>query len=630
MDMNKSSPKGAPMKVAAFSNNSVAFIAWSLAQPIPGCLGFAVKRINTATGVVEVLPSWVPFDGEDNKDWKPKGTDVWPIQRFSWKDFVGAVGNTYEYEIVPMNGAPGALVPMPDLAVRSNPITLSTDCGQFIKACFTHGILSTQSLAHKLPTDADGLPSSEALLKAISTPGDPIREKLHGGMVQFLLSLVTRAKTEGGSVLAALYELADPELVKALLDDKAFVEIVLGNTGKDDETNKAARAQLHAIGAKIIDRMLPDGSIPHNKFNIFKDKHGVARSVLTGSTNWTSTGLCTQSNNALIVESPELAKVYEAYYDLLKADGSAQGPALRTADAQRKANVKLPDGTDITVWFSPNMKDRTKPSKGAATPPDMAEVFDCMDKAKKQVLFLAFYPGFPSIISKIADMAGKRQDLLLRGAVSSSQAMGADGAKLFHRKGTPPVIVAASALEKQVGDMEKELLKLPDAHAIVHDKVVVIDPLSDDCVVILGSHNLGFKASYGNDENMLIIRGNKALAAAYMVHVLDVYDHYRFRYMQRFAKAGYKGVLKTDDTWQTRFFSGAAFEEMHLWTGDPVPATPDPVTANTAAKVPVAAPHVVVPQADTVPTVATAEAPATTPNSKVVSITTVPSPDKVA
>jgi phosphatidylserine/phosphatidylglycerophosphate/cardiolipin synthase-like enzyme len=43
--------------------------------------------------------------------------------------------------------------------------------------------------------------------------------------------------------------------------------------------------------------------------------------------------------------------------------------------------------------------------------------------------------------------------------------------------------------------------------AIIHDKIVVIDPFAENCVVITGSHNLGYKASYANDENMLIIKG---------------------------------------------------------------------------------------------------------------------------
>jgi len=47
--------------------------------------------------------------------------------------------------------------------------------------------------------------------------------------------------------------------------------------------------------------------------------------------------------------------------------------------------------------------------------------------------------------------------------------------------------------------------------------------------VVLGSHNLGFKASYSNDENFLIVSGDKELALAYAVATSGLYDHYRFR-----------------------------------------------------------------------------------------------------
>ena len=47
--------------------------------------------------------------------------------------------------------------------------------------------------------------------------------------------------------------------------------------------------------------------------------------------------------------------------------------------------------------------------------------------------------------------------------------------------------------------------------------------------MITCSHNLGYRASYCNDDNLLIVRGNRALAIAYAVHVLDLYDHYVFR-----------------------------------------------------------------------------------------------------
>ncbi len=69
-------------------------------------------------------------------------------------------------------------------------------------------------------------------------------------------------------------------------------------------------------------------------------------------------------------------------------------------------------------------------------------------------------------------------------------------------------MIRAAAIKDLVGDFQRELLSA--GHAIIHDKIVVIDPMSEtDCVVITGSHNLGFKASYANDENMLVLRGNR-------------------------------------------------------------------------------------------------------------------------
>ena len=66
-------------------------------------------------------------------------------------------------------------------------------------------------------------------------------------------------------------------------------------------------------------------------------------------------------------------------------------------------------------------------------------------------------------------------------------------------------------------------------HAIVHSKVLVIDPLSEDPVVVTGSHNFSASASGKNDESLVIVRGHKKLALAYAINVKSVYQHYRFR-----------------------------------------------------------------------------------------------------
>src|SRR5207253_10191594 len=115
---------------------------------------------------------------------------IWPVQKCTWKDCSGEQGKTYKYEIVPMVGTPDKLTAREDLAATTNSVTLTTEHGDF-SCAFTSGILSTQWLAHTLPQAKDGSgPDWEALVKAIKTPGDPIREKLCGVVQKMLMAPV--------------------------------------------------------------------------------------------------------------------------------------------------------------------------------------------------------------------------------------------------------------------------------------------------------------------------------------------------------------------------------------------------------------------------------------------------------
>ena len=294
------------------------------------------------------------------------------------------------------------------------------------------------------------------------------------------------------------------------------------------------------------------------------------------------------------MQSPDLAQTYKRYWDRLKDDtdqaSAKQGPSLRDADAQPgAADIKIDEGL-ATVWFSPNTPHARKshPGAGEATPPDLAQVFAAMDAAKEAILFLVFQPGTPSIVDKAAAAANNRTDLFVRGAATDPKAAQVFNTLLIHRSGEDPVeVVPASAITDQFAFWQHELLKAgPDAHAIIHDKIVVIDPMSDDCVVITGSHNLGYRASYNNDENLLIVRGCKALAQAYAVHVLDIYDHYRFRYViQKQGTQAFSG-LEADDKWQDKYFdtSNPASHDADVWfdAGDSGNVTPPEQSAQPA------------------------------------------------
>jgi len=380
-----------------------------------------------------------------------------------------------------------------------------------------------------------------------------------------------------------------------------------------DITNSDAREKLSALmGARFQNRMFNNSAhIGHNKFAVLLDKTGKPTAVWSGSTNWTPTGLCAQSNNTIVVESEDVAQAYFEYWTRLHADelpepdplsaplGSDQGPELRKANA-KPSPAKLDNGkTEVELWYSPNTP-KTGTPKTRTVPPDLEFVFSLMKRAKDAIFFLVFNPGrtdpegedVNTVVSAGIDFGRLDPKLTVFGAISDPTALPGfvappkdapqdknapkiPNAAIFSPSGVPNVLmIRAAAINDLISDFQREILSA--GHAIIHDKIVVIDPMSEtDCVVITGSHNLGFKASYANDENMLILRGNRALALAYTVHVLDVYDHYKFRAaLEQQARDAMlkgnpkpkkptgKGFLQTTDKWQDPYIAGEKGKEL--------------------------------------------------------------------
>ncbi len=592
--------------------------------------------------------SWVAFKGQKNPAWLPQDTGVWPVQKLAWRDLTlrkkrdGMTRRPDEvrvrYEIRPVGDAAAGLPSVPPNgkemqwvakrdadgnrifgangkpawekvrayegparplaylapAFATNDILVTSKRGIF-RSTFTNGILAAQWLSNVL--NEDGVIEKNELMEKIANPDDPHRKYLAGDVLPLLHELFARP----GELYLALYELEDEELEALLVANAARIHVILANTGvgtgankaKWDLRNKAARQRLIAAGVDIQHRMFNNSiHIGHNKFAVLVPPGGAPRAVFTGSTNWTSTGVAGQTNNALLVEDDTVAGIYLAYWQRLLADpqklpkpfskpmkDNQQGKPFRAAN-ETGSEVALANGVNgasVRVWFSPNRPERQKPTSKthpAPVPPDLTEVYRRMRMAKEAILFLAFYPGQAGrdcIIGEAIDIGLQDPTLLVTGAVSSPQAMpnyvatkkNADGE--VEVEGDSPTtfdnanvsIVRAARIDEKtlLGDLGVEQLTAKGGiGAIIHDKIVVIDPRSPDCTVILGSHNLGFKASYSNDENMLIVTGDQELAAAYAVHVLDVYDHYRFRAITaeqaKKGKPSWSGYLDPTDAWQ--------------------------------------------------------------------------------
>jgi phosphatidylserine/phosphatidylglycerophosphate/cardiolipin synthase-like enzyme len=129
-------------------------------------------------------------------------------------------------------------------------------------------------------------------------------------------------------------------------------------------------------------------------------------------------------------------------------------------------------------------------------------------------------------------------------------------------------VLVPSNIKSQFHDWEKELLGASLVN--IHSKVIVIDPFGEHPVVMTGSHNLGYKASSENDDNLAIIEGNAPLAAAYAINIIAIYQTYRWNsHVEQHRKdASFWHGLQDSDKWQTGYLSGEHLAEIRFFMGE--------------------------------------------------------------
>jgi phosphatidylserine/phosphatidylglycerophosphate/cardiolipin synthase-like enzyme len=572
-----------------------AMIIWK-SPPVAGCRGFALYRkilrvpgsapspnvvaeIPTSDAPMmkgvsalppgmeeEVVASWVGF--ADQPAW-PEGTrkptTEWPIQKYLWSDYMVGPGDQVAYRVAPMVGKAGALAPLDAQASGWSPVvTIGAVTEGGVTAHFNRGIVASQWLARLLPDVNPG----KKLAASIATVGDDIRNYLAGTLRLRLIDLLEKTNAAKGHVYAALFELDDPELLPLLAAFGKRAHVVLGNGAVDKKgQDENADARKALAGCEVKDRMTAPTRLAHNKFLVICDKARQPKSVWTGSTNWTKSGLCTQANNAVLVQNGALAQSYLDQWQALAKAGSETPPALRTANAAPRSAGR---GKTTTVWFPP-----------MEAAPDLEMAGDIIAAAKQGIMFLFFNPGpRGSLLNDIIALASPASetfnpDLYIHGVVNQNPGTAKNPVTLFNRGDRIDAnadVVLPAAISTPLKFWRKELLKLPASHAMVHSKVVIVDPFGAKPVVMTGSHNMGPKASGTNDENLVIIRNNEALAAQYACNIMEIYGQYRWRASQAKTNGQPQWTgLADDDAWQIsappKDYDKRRLRELDFWFG---------------------------------------------------------------
>ena len=234
----------------------------------------------------------------------------------------------------------------------------------------------------------------------------------------------------------------------------------------DTEPGHGQFAMLEDAGIEV--RSDTRSAFMHNKFWIFD-----GQIVWTGSTNITENGIFDQDNNTVVIQSQELAVIYEREFQEMW-DGKFGPTSPSTLDQQ----IAMVNGTRIVVVFTsedPALENAIVPIVKSAT---------------KSVRFLTFsFTDFP-----LAD------------AMSQRWKAGVDVAGVFEKVGSE-----TEASELRTLMCRNVPVKQDGNSGFLHHKVIVVD----DRIVITGSMNYSTNAEENNDENVIII-DNAEIARLYL------------------------------------------------------------------------------------------------------------------
>ncbi len=554
------------INVKVYANADDVLIAWQPDSWSNDWVGFQLERRNNITQQSIVLSNRIPPKPGQGKV-APGGISSTqsPFRRCIWADHGVVDTDNVSYRVTAMKDGPnGAFTLDPASVTAWTPAIVATgDMGDGLQAYFNRGTLMSQVVSHFVKDDISD-DSLRNFVKSLADPTNQARRYLSGDALHEILAFLHDADLRGSQIHAAIYEMNDEELVGGLKPFGNRGHVLLGN-GSATKPNIAT--ELSGAGLEVKHRDLSNAgrSSPsvHNKFVVESDSHGNAIRVLTGSTNWTTTGLCTQLNNVLIVENAVIAKRYLDQWGKLVADGNAMPPALKASNSSPTT-----DG-NLTLYFAA--------TNGEA---EFKPVLDLIKNAKSGALFLMFMPGQSPLLDALLDRA-QQNDIYVRGVVSTmmpsknGDIVSVGGTVV--KSGSPPQDFhddvqlphgVSAANEPSWADIEFSVKQIHDAgmQAIVHSKTIVVDPFSDNCAVVTGSHNFSASASEKNDENLVIIRGNKKLAQAYALHINGVYDHYAWRGF--LGGGGNADEIFSLDGWKP---GGGKEQELDFWMEEPIP-----------------------------------------------------------
>ena len=562
---SKSAVVGGFQVFAVAGTNSVSFGVSVADASRPGLLGFSVKRTDSPKGKPHYLLGYKVFPSTVKNPDASSSVSTYkePVQSLVWDDFTCSPGHTYSYVFQPLKGTPAKL----DRSTPPIPITVTTEplFGSSHDIFFNRGVASSQAYALEFGNLApDKQPTAAKQAAAFAWLG----RDLEPALVKFI-----RSAKSGDQLRCAFYEFAYlPVLtefaaaitrgvdVKLIVDEKP-------NAAKDPLTENLAAITASGLPASaIIPRVARKNVIAHNKFMVLVPGGTKATEVWTGSTNLTDNGFFGQANVGHWVRDAQVADKFLQYWVQLSSDPGGQATDSAAVTKQKNAALyaevaaltpspaigAIPTG--VTPIFSPR------------TGLDPLNLYGLLLSGSADLACATFPFTIPSTYKDALAKntpAGPLVFLLFDTAEAPNPKAVTPYVKLSAANNVYEAAGSefTTAVGKWMVETDARRLGFAVNVAFIHCKFMLHDPLGADPIVVSGSANFSAASTEENDENMIIVRGDKRVADIYFTEFNRLFNHYYFRFVSSKTASdppspGSLSLLE-DDSWLENYKPGS-------------------------------------------------------------------------
>jgi hypothetical protein len=485
-----------------------------------------------------------------------------PIHKFRWLHIPGSahqgvspVRGKYTYTVTPRYfDADASLLPMdPALSVSVSVDVVPFERGA-IELGFTRGFTQSQAFVHHFGLKAPLRPTKAALIYDTSANagknaageqysfadeyvwlGYTGREKVFA-MLDFIAAKKTRRldmfayDLNEPDVMHAVLDLAHSGRVRMILDDASLHHTAgkQGGTSKpEDQFDRLFSKEPNGVECIVRGHF---GRYSHDKVMIAYDGKEPVK-VLTGSTNFSLTGLYVNSNHVVIFNDPKVAKTYaDVFEEAWRVHASGTKAFATSPLAAGPASFKSKTVPDTRVTFSPHTAD-----EAAAVLTNVADRIAAeSDKGKRgSVLFavMSLSGGGGPVLPALTKLHSAKS--VFSYGISDSPG----GIVLYSPKhlrgllvtGKPKTTVLPAPFDQVPGVRGHQ----------VHHKFVVCGFNRPDAVVFCGSSNLAEGGEKANGDNLIEIH-DPDVATAFAIEALALVDHFDFLDRYQHAPKGKK------------------------------------------------------------------------------------------